>query len=692
MTITKLRSMLARPLVVCTAIALIPLIYAGLLLWSNIDSTHRLSAISAAVVNADQPVENPAGGTHQIGEDLTAKLVSSTDTTNFTWSEMTAGQAAKALETGEVLAVLSIPTDFSQAATSSSESGAAAKARLTIQTNDGANLIAGNIAQTIGNSVTETLRTQLSQNYLEQVYLGFTEIHSNIANATDGASQVSIGAKTTAQGSLELVSGLEQLAEGNTTLTNGAATLASRLDSSEIGAGRVASGAKDLSTGAAALSASVTELGAGVTSLSAGTDAALAGAQRLQSGAAAAVNSVNEINAGVEQLIANYEFMNDEQRLAGLRQLSAATGSLADKDGVGLESLLAGANALVGGPDSGLTRLAAGAHTAADGANAVAAKSGELATRSTQLAAGAEELAVGTTRASQGAETLAAGTQSASTGAQSALAGATALNTGIGTLETGTHALTEGLRNGSSDIPVYSDTEASELARVTADPVELEAERLNALPKFGHGLAPYFMALSLWVGSMAFYSVMPALRLRLLKGRTNPMAVALRSFAPGALMAAAQSVLLVAIVRFGLGIEFANLPGALGIALLTSLTFFAINQALIALLGTPGRFLGLIFSVLQFASAGGTYPIETSPSLFQVLSNWLPLSHPVAALRSMIAGGSIGAFESVLVLLCWLVGALLVTSASVMKKRHAASKRFATPTTTYVRGQEILVG
>lgn len=50
-------------------------------------------------------------------------------------------------------------------------------------------------------------------------------------------------------------------------------------------------------------------------------------------------------------------------------------------------------------------------------------------------------------------------------------------------------------------------------------------------------------------------------------------------------MAIAQATLAVLILRFGVGIEAAKLGVLFGIAILTSLTFVAIHQALIALLG-----------------------------------------------------------------------------------------------------------
>ena len=138
-------------------------------------------------------------------------------------------------------------------------------------------------------------------------------------------------------------------------------------------------------------------------------------------------------------------------------------------------------------------------------------------------------------------------------------------------------------------------------------------------------------------------------------------------------MAVTQSLLVVLMVRFGVGIEPANLAGLAGIVLLTSLTFVAINQALIALMGPVGRFVALVLIVFQLASAGATYPIQTTPDLFQTVHSWLPFTYAVGAFRSLIAGGSIGVWPAVGVLSVWLLAALAVTTIAAGRARGQAS-------------------
>jgi putative membrane protein len=172
---------------------------------------------------------------------------------------------------------------------------------------------------------------------------------------------------------------------------------------------------------------------------------------------------------------------------------------------------------------------------------------------------------------------------------------------------------------------------------------------------------------------LAFYLMMQPLSRRALAS-TNPLAaVTVRSFLPGFVMGIVQSALAVLVVTQGIGIEPVNLWGLVGMMMLTSVTFVALNQALVALLGAPGRFIGLMMIVLQLSAAGGTYPIQTAPSFFQAIHSWLPLTYAVESFRSLIAGGDIGIARGIWVLFAWMVGALLVTTLAAFKARRSST-------------------
>lgn len=727
----------ARTVVVAVAIAFIPLIYAGSLTWANQDPTHNLDQVPAAIVNLDVPA-TAGDATINLGADVTEELVSSTESNNFNWIEYNEQGAASALERGEVLAVLTIPSSFSEHAASPAESDPAdaTAATLHIETNDGANMISGSVASAIASTVRESLASEVSAEFLEQVYLGFTDIHSNISDASEGATKVADGATSAKDGSDSLVLGLTDLADGSVQLDDGAQALATGATDASAGAHTLADGLATLATsaadlptqatalndGAAALSSGssqladgITSLSDGATNLSTGVTSARDGATTLSDGLTTlaeatpiAVTGATALDQGLVDLAAGWDLLTDEQRLGAVKALEL--GALTLSDGLtdadtAVQELSTGASDLVGSSEqgTGLSALADGATTLSTGASTAATSAGTLRDGAATLAAGtqsladaaptltdaiasasdgATSLADGVDQLSAGATDLAAGTTNLESGAEQAKTGATDLATGLGDLKTGSGELSTGLSDGVAEIPNYSESEAKQLSTVAGDPVVTEMTRANEVAGYGYGLAPYFLALALWVGGLAFYLMFPAVNKRALVTSRSAFGAAIRSYLPGAVMGIAQSILVTLVLLGPIGINAANPWGLFGMALLTSVTFIAINQALIALMGAPGRFFALVMIVLQLSAAGGTYPVQTAPSFFQTIHSWLPLTHALEAFRSLIAGGTLGISDAITTLTWWLVGALIVTVIA-----HAIARRGRrTPTRPGVDG------
>ncbi|HEY4614814.1 MAG TPA: YhgE/Pip family protein, partial [Citricoccus sp.] len=209
---------------------------------------------------------------------------------------------------------------------------------------------------------------------------------------------------------------------------------------------------------------------------------------------------------------------------------------------------------------------------------------------------------------------------------------------------------------------------------VASAPVSADIERVNEVPSYGYGLAPYFMSLALWVGALGYFLMRPAVRTGMFEEGMPAWRVLLRSMALPALMAVAQSLVMVGVIVLGLDMTPADGWGLAGFAVLTALTFMAINQALIALLGPPGRFVALVLIVLQLSAAGGTYPVQTAPAFFQAVHPWLPLTYAVESFRSLIAGGTIGLGHGIVVMLVWMGVALVMLAVAVgVKARRARS-------------------
>lgn len=107
-------------ILVVVAIIAIPLMYGGILSSAYQDPLERMGHIQAAVVNEDQPFDaDLVSGSNMavdVGRMLTDALVHPEDgeDTGFTWEEMSADQAERAMKSQSVRAVLYIPAGLSE--------------------------------------------------------------------------------------------------------------------------------------------------------------------------------------------------------------------------------------------------------------------------------------------------------------------------------------------------------------------------------------------------------------------------------------------------------------------------------------------------------------------------------------------------------------------------------------------------
>jgi len=824
----------ARLMISLVGVACIPLVYAGLLIAANSDPTGHLDDVPAMVVNLDSAAKTSTGDTVDLGPQIVDELTDSTDANNLSWVQASQADADKALEDGNALAVLTIPKGFSAAVASAGDEDPrrAHDTRLQLRTNDASNFIMGTIGRTVGTEVSDSVRQKVSKEYLDNIYVGFTDLHGRLGDAADGASQLADGSRDAKDGAGSLVVGLTQLADGSSqldagavklasgagTLSTGASTLASGLDQLSAKTAELPSQAKQLDDGARALSTGATRVNTAAGQLAAGAKQASQGATQLSTGAAqvddaagklaegsrqvadgtgqlsAAADTVaghvHEVASGAEETLGalgtliedttgipssttvdvagtaaraqdtlaalasdpafraalEQAAQTDPQvtaRFAALQKdlpavrdgaaktqkaidrAAASAGVVRDKRGASIDELIATAKKVDGAAqglkssvnqlDDGARQVAAGNAQLAkntpalkDGAAQLAKGNGQLADGTAQLAKntpalkdGAKQLAGGTGRLaaavpalssaigqlddgghqvasgasqlSSGASTLADGTATLVDGTKQAKDGSTSLESGLGQLQMGSTQLRDGLEDGVSQVPSYSDGDREHLSDVTSAPVGFEKTTSNAVANYGTGLTPYFLSLALWIGGIAFFMLMAPLPARLLARRLPAPVTALRAAIAPAVMALVQAAIATAIVLWGVRIDVVH-PWALwGLASFASLAFVFLNAGLVALLGAPGRFLSLIMMVLQVGTAGGTYPWQTLPHFMQGIHPLFPMAYTVRSFRSLVAGGDLGGLGTTYAVLglYGIVGLLLLVGACFAAPRRA---------------------
>ncbi|NQD66311.1 YhgE/Pip domain-containing protein, partial [Bacillus haikouensis] len=109
----------------------------------------------------------------------------------------------------------------------------------------------------------------------------------------------------------------------------------------------------------------------------------------------------------------------------------------------------------------------------------------------------------------------------------------------------------------------------------------------------------------------------------------------------------------------------------------TSLTFLALIQMLVTILGDPGRFVAIIILILQLTTSAGTFPLELIPSALQPISALLPMTYSVAAFKAVISSGDFAfMWQNIFILLSYFVVFIAITSIYFMglfKKHYTKS-------------------
>nr|WP_201468999.1 YhgE/Pip family protein [Microbacterium hydrocarbonoxydans] len=627
-------------------VLLLPAAVGGILVAALQNPTERLDSMTAAIVNLDEPVEID-GQLTPLGRQLASGLVEGSDEldSNLTWVISNEQDAKDGLADGSYQAVITIPEEFSSAATSAGQAisdggGDAEQATIEVTTPDDGLVADDLITSQIANVAASTLGTMLSEATTENILVGFTTIGDQIGEAADGADQLATGARDAATGAQAIPDGATQLAAGATELGTGASSLADGLDTLTAKTREAAAGASQIGLG---LTNGATELqnnAAGMTQL--------VGA--IQTGTGAASDAASQTAALAQTLGALAATCDPAASGELCAQLAAAAG----------DAVTAATSA---GTASGyLTNTAPGVAALPGSFTTLSSQLSEAGAGATTLADGLNQLATdGLVASASGARALGSGAGQLSDGATQLASGGTELVTGLDTLATGTGDLAGGLRTASESLPSFSDSESTSLASVIADPVA--SEGADATTIFGPTAIPLLTAVVLWFGGLASFLVMRAHTARTLTSRRSSAGLALRALLPAAVIGAAQGLLVSLIVQFVAKYDAGAWWAFAGTAVLAGIVFAAVNQALVAVFGGVGRWISALVGVLAVA----TGLISTVPGWLGDLGAALPTAPAFAGLIASDGAAAAG-------LVVWGVLSLVATTVAVALRRTTSVK------------------
>lgn len=657
-------------------LVLVPLTIAGLLLWGLWNPDDRLGEMRAAVVNLDEPV-TVNGQMVPLGRVLAGKLVGEAgakhdDATDFTWVLTDAKDAEQGVEDGRYATSVTIPKNFSSAATSLSKAPEdAERATIDIATSDRGRLLDGTLAQAVTQVATSTLNEQLGSQFVGNVFVGMNQLHDGVGDAAKGARGLATGGAQLADGAKQLATGTEQLAAGTQQLATGAQQLAD-------GQGALASGVQQYTAGASTLAQSYEPLAQGAKG-AVGQLKTLVGAlgrlqaesaepgKQLQSGLVGTQTAVQGIGADAKALVAECFASGATAEFCGkigatLETRGATIGNSlaqAGRGAAGLQAANANFAAAAGGsggaggdPAAQLDQLSAGLDQFGAGLNEFAAKGGELASGAAQSAAGAAQLSTGVGQLAAQTPELAKGATQLADGTRKSADGATQLASGLDTAV--------------AKIPNYSKGERETVADTAVRQVEAKGD--SAL--FSSAGAPLFAGIALWAGALAMFLVLAPLWRRARTAARSVPAIALRSAWPVALLGAAQGALAGTLVPIALKLSLGEGVGFFALAILAGAAFALLVQGIVARFGGFGRFLA--FAVLVVTLAAGV--VSTAPGVLRAIGDGSPVGAALGGFQAVVSGGA-GIGGTILALVLWALGGLALTAWAVARERrvHASA-------------------
>ncbi|MDK0519005.1 YhgE/Pip domain-containing protein [Streptomyces sp. ML-6] len=663
------------PRAALVALLLLPLLYGALYLWSFWDPYGRLDKIPVALVNDDKGA-TAAGKRITAGDEITDKLL---DSKVFDWHEVSSAEAAEGVEDGTYYLSLTMPSDFSERIASSSgdspETGA-----LQVRTNDANNYIVGQISRSVFSEVRTAASTNASRDFLDRIFINFSDLHDATEKAAKGADDLKGGIGKAKKGSQDLADGLKDAKAGSGRLADGIGKLDKGASDLETGSRQVAEGTQQLADKVNGMAAdarpflkdngkSIGDTARLVADSSQTVRDNLDLLVKAAPTAATAARTASDDLAELHRTSCAQEQEADPALCPPLKRAMTAAADVA-KVADDVNVLVTNQNGDLKKLSTRLTTLQRQAEDLAEHAPRLDEDLASAVKKVNALNTGAHKVAKGANDLHTGLVTARTGSADLDTGVSDLRKGAVNLDSGLIRLGDGSTTLAEGLGDGVGKIPDYDKKDRDARTGVMADPVQLASESLHEAPNYGTGFAPYFIPLSLWVGAMVAYMLIQPLNRRALAAGASAWRIAFAGWLPVAAIGLLQVAALMAVLHWGLGLQMTRAAGTIAFLALVTCCFAAIVQWLNARFGAAGRILVLAVLMLQLTSAGGTYPVQTSPGFFNAIHPYLPMSYIVEGLRRLITGGGLGpVWQGSAVLLAFTAGALALTAVAARRKQ-----------------------
>lgn len=652
---------------------LVPLVYAMIILSATWDPLDNLDNVPVAIVNNDKGADND-GEYVNVGEQLVETL---SDDDQLGWDFVTEEEARKGIENQEYFMAVIVPEDFSEKTVTVMDDNPQ-KPELKFIQNEGMHYQGATVTNAAIESLQNQLATQITETYVATVFDQLGEVRDGFAEAHDGSEQIHDGTHQLKDGTNELLTNLvesapdiSRLADGAQEAYAGTNLLLSTLKANLPDIQRLADGGNQIKDGAVQLRDGAGQLYDGTRQAKAGIDELInrglgqltPGSQELYEGTLEAQEGVHETIASMQDLEESLSFLSTLDKNSPvfdgifnetLQQLRDGLKEAPQKK-KDFQRLVDGAKQLRDGLKkgeefySGMLELQDGIRQLRDGAKQLHDGTVQLDDGATELSDGTQTVLAGWNELiynvgilDDGLGQIADGTLTVEDGWGQLTDGAEQLDDGALQLRDGSGELEEGLRGGKERTADLNPTKDNE--DMFASPVVLDGETVNTFEYYRDANAPYIMTLALFVGVFALSfvvpfrqpAVMPANAFTWFSGKLVKLSV----------FAIVQALIISLFSLFVLKMKVVNGFALVWFSVVVSLTFLMILLFLVALAGNVGRFIALVFAVMQLSTTGSDLPIHMLPENLRNLSVYLPFTYSIDGYQNIITLGDMSKLAS----------------------------------------------
>ena len=177
-----------------------------------------------------------------------------------------------------------------------------------------------------------------------------------------------------------------------------------------------------------------------------------------------------------------------------------------------------------------------------------------------------------------------------------------------------------------------------ELASFISAPVAITTEDLYPITNYGSAMSPFYSVLSIWVGALILVAIIHV-KVHPFDGiKVNSVEAFFGRYITFFLIGHAQALLITLGDLFFIGIQCIHPFKFWFAAAFTSFVFTMITYSLTVAFENVGEAAAVVIMVIQVAGAGGTFPIQCLPAIYQAIYKYLPFTYAMDALRECVGG------------------------------------------------------